>query len=63
MGSGLRNIFTPYKEALRTKLSENKTGYLEKLHMSITDMLGPSQWTLTILKVTTQTVGVTASNL
>lgn len=37
MGSGLRNIFTPCKEALRTKLSKNKTGYLEKLQLSITE--------------------------
>lgn len=37
MGRGLRNIFTPCKEALRTKLSKNKTGYLEKLQLSITE--------------------------
>lgn len=29
-GSSLKSIFTPYKEAPRTKLSKNAMGYLEK---------------------------------
>lgn len=37
MNSGLKNIFTPYKEAPRTRVTKNAKGYLEMQGMSITE--------------------------